>query len=130
MLPMAMNPSASTEYFQVTRHGDIGVIVPSPEVERLPEDLIRQAADMILVPLKQDPPGSILVDLSAVNYFGSAFISLLLRLHLFVKNHGSELVLTGASEACRELLRNTALDTLWAVYDTRKEAMLALAGSD
>jgi hypothetical protein len=27
-----------------------------------------------------------------------------------------------------ELLRVTALDTLWAIYDTREEALNALAG--
>jgi hypothetical protein len=39
-------------------------------------------------------------------------------------------VLAGASERTRELLHLTALDTLWALYNTRAEAIEALAGSD
>ena len=39
------------------------------------------------------------------------------------------LVLAGASERARELLHLTALDTLWALYNTRAEAIDAL-GAD
>jgi hypothetical protein len=49
---------------------------------------------------------------------------------MLVKKHGSEVVLAGASDRIRELLHLTALDTLWAIYSTRIEALQALAGSD
>jgi len=34
------------------------------------------------------------------------------------------------SPRVRELLRQTALDTLWAIYDNRKQALDALGGAD
>jgi hypothetical protein len=34
------------------------------------------------------------------------------------------------SEKARELLRVMSLDTLWAIYDNRDEALGALGGSD
>jgi anti-anti-sigma factor len=120
----------ANEYFQLKRHGDAAVIVPSPEVEQLPENVILTAAQLILAPLKDDPPSNLIVDLSGVRYFGSAFITFLLRCHLLVKQRGSELVLAGVSPRIRELLRTTALDTLWALYETRQEALDALSGSD
>ena len=94
------------------------------------EAVIHQAAQMVVDTLKEDPPAGIVIDLSQVNYFGSVFISFLLRCHMLVKKHGSEVVLAGASERIRELLHLTALDTLWALYDTRAEALEALGGSD
>ena len=63
----------------------------------------------------------VVFDLSDVAYFGSVFLALLLRCHKFVKSRGGELVLCGASELARELLRVTSLDTLWAIYDTRRK---------
>jgi hypothetical protein len=39
-------------------------------------------------------------------------------------------VLAGASEPARELLKLLDLETLWAIYDTRQEAIEALGGSD
>ena len=119
-----------SESFHVERHGDIAVIIPASEVESMPENLIQQAAEIVLAPLKKDPPAGLVIDLSQVKFFGSVFISFLLKCHMLVKKHGSEVVLAGSSERIRELLHLTALDTLWALYDTRAEALHALGGSD
>jgi anti-sigma B factor antagonist len=118
------------ESFQVERTGEIAVITPSPEVESMNEGLIQQAAQMVIDTLKEDPPAGIVIDLSQVSYFGSVFLSFLLRCHKRAKQQGSEIVLAGASDRTRELLHLTALDTLWALYKTRAEAIEALAGSD
>jgi|SRR5690242_19772379 anti-anti-sigma factor len=122
--------SSQNQSFRIERHGDIAVVVPSPEVESMQEVLIEQAAQMVVNSLKEDPPAGIVIDLSKVNYFGSVFLSFLLRCHTRAKKQGSEIVLAGASERTRELLHLTALDTLWALYKTRAEAMDALGGSD
>jgi hypothetical protein len=49
---------------------------------------------------------------------------------VIVKKHHGELVLAGVSLRVRELLRQTALDTLWAIYDDRNRALEALGGAD
>jgi anti-anti-sigma factor len=122
--------SLQNQSFRVERHGDIAVVIPSPEVESMHENLIQQAAQMVLAPLQKDPPAGLVVDLSQVKYFGSVFLSFLLRCHMLAKRQGSEIVLAGASQRSRELLHLTALDTLWALYDTREEALAAMRGSD
>ena len=126
---MTAEPSQS-QSFRVERHGDIAVVVPSPEVESMHDNLMQQAAEMVLAPLQDDPPAGLIIDLSQVKYFGSVFLSFLLKCHMLAKRRGSEVVLAGASERSRELLHLTALDTLWALYDTRAQALEALGGSD
>jgi len=116
------------EYFQLLRRGDVVVVVPSPEVEQLPSNIIEMAAQMVLAPLRDRPATDIIIDLSKVHFFGSEFISFLLRCHLIVKRHGCEMVLAGVSDKIRELLRQTALDTLWAIYDNSQQALDALGG--
>lgn len=130
MSTQSKSPPLANEYFQVKRHGDMAVIVPSPEVEHLPENTINTAAEMVVTPLKTDAPTHLIVDLAGVRFFGSAFITFLLRCHLLVKQQGGELILAGVNDRIRELLRNTALDTIWALYDSRAEALAALGGSD
>jgi anti-anti-sigma factor len=125
-----MKESSNTQSFRIERHGDIAVIIPSPEVESMEETLIEQAAHMVVNTLQEDPPAGIVIDLSKVSYFGSVFLSFLLRCHTRAKKQGSEIVLAGVSERARELLHLTALDTLWALYETRAEALEALGGSD
>jgi anti-anti-sigma factor len=122
--------ASANQSFRIERHGDIAVVIPSPEVESMNESLIQQAAQMVLAPLKDDPPAGIIIDLSQVKFFGSVFLSFLLRCHMLAKKRGSEMVLAGASERTRELLTLTALDTLWALYATQAEALSALGGSD
>lgn len=126
----AKSAALANEYFQVKRHGELAVIIPSPEVEQLPESLILPAAQMVLAPLKADPPSNLIIDLEGIRYFGSSFITFLLRCHLLIRQQGSELILAGVNNRIRELLRTTALDTLWALYDTRQEAIASLSGSD
>lgn len=119
-----------SEYFQLSWHGDCAVIIPSPEVETMPENLIEPAAEIVLSPLRKEPPSNLIVDLSGVPYFGSAFIRFLLKCHMVVRPSHSELVLAGCSPKVRELLHVMNFDTLWAIYDTRAEALAALSGSD
>jgi anti-anti-sigma factor len=114
------------EYVQLVRRGDLFIMIPSPEIETLPSNLIEPAAQLVLGALREHPSSNIIVDLSKVSYFGSEFISFLLRCHLVVKKNDNELVLAGVSPRIRELLRQTALDTLWAIYTDVKEAIDAL----
>ena len=121
-----MTDAAQGDTFKVERHGDIAIIVPASEVESMPENLIHQAAEIVLAPLRKTPPAGMVIDLSQVKFFGSVFISFLLKCHMLAKRHGSEIVLAGASPRARELLHLTALDTLWAIYDNLDEALEAL----
>src|SRR5580704_17298499 len=125
-----MPETQQSESFRVERHGDVAVIIPASEVESMAENVIQQAAEMVLAPLRQDPPAGLVIDLSQVKFFGSVFISFLLKCHMLVKKHGSEVVLAGAFDRVRELLHLTALDTLWALYDTQSQAVESLASAD
>jgi anti-sigma B factor antagonist len=125
--PTAGDPGR--EYFQTLWRGEIMVVVPAPEVEQMATNDIETAAQVVLAPLKARPATNVIVDLSRVRFFGSEFISFLLRCHVIVKMHDCEMVLAGVSDRIRELLRQTALDTLWAIYEDREQALEALGGS-
>ncbi len=125
-----MTPEASHESFRIERHGETAVVTPSAKVEEMHETMIEQAARVVVQSLREDPPAGIVIDLSQVNYFGSVFLSFLLRCHTRAKKQGSEIVLAGASEPARELLHLLDLETVWAIYSTRQEAIEALGGSD
>ena len=42
--------------FQIERMGEIAIITPSPDVEKMPDNLMEQAAQMVLSPLRAEPP--------------------------------------------------------------------------
>ena len=117
----------SSDHFQIEMHGGAAVVIPAQTVESLPWDLIENAAEVVMAPLSQMPVPIVVFDLSHVKYFGSVFLSLLLRCHKLAKSKGGELVVCGAGKLARELLATTALDIIWAIYDTRQEALEAVA---
>ncbi|MFL5331031.1 MAG: STAS domain-containing protein [Gemmataceae bacterium] len=121
---------AQSDTIQIIRHGDIVVLVPGAEIENLSEAAVEQAAQIVLGPLREQAPSGMIIDLSQVGFVGSMFLSFLLRCHTIMRKQGSELVLAGVSSRTRELLRVTALDTIWALYDTQAEALDSLGGSD
>jgi anti-sigma B factor antagonist len=114
--------------FRLEWHGNTVVITPASNVESMSWELIEQAAEVVMAPLKTHNSPMVVFDLGEVNYFGSVFLALLLRCHTAVKSRGGELVLCGASKMARELLKITALDTLWALYASKEEALDALDG--
>lgn len=114
-------------FIRLERLGELAILVPTDAVEKLHWEAIGMVADWILQPLRQNPPTGIIVDLEQVNYFGSVFIAMLLRFHHLVKLHGGDLVICNARPAARELLRVTGMDTLWAIYESRDEAIRALS---
>jgi len=114
-------------FIRLERLGELAILEPTDAVENLQWDAVECVAEMILTPLKERPPNGIIVDLHQVSYFGSVFIALLLRFHKLVKLQGGDLVICSARAPARELLRVTGLDTLWAIYETRDEAVRALS---
>lgn len=117
-----------TQMIKIERHGEVAIITPSPEVEKMPFNLMEETSQFVLNSLRDDPPTGLIFDLSHVSYVGSVFLSFLLHCHKRVKEPGSdsEVVVAGASKKARELLHMTALDTIWPLYDTRAEALAAL----
>jgi anti-anti-sigma factor len=111
--------------FKVERVGQVGVITPAAEAVKLKEPLMLQAGPEVLDDLRAAPPRGLVLDLSQTDYFGSIFLSFLLHCHNWVKEHGGRLVVAGASDQVRDLLRLTALDTLWPQHATRAAAVAA-----
>lgn len=112
--------------FTIERHGEITVIAANPALETIDSTLEEQVAEVLLGPLHGQDAPLVVFDLSAVNYFGSMFIAVLLRCWRRATSSGGSLVLAGVSSQARELLRVTSLDMILPMYDTRREAMEAL----
>ena len=112
--------------FTIERHGDVTLIVASPALERLDITLADQAADFLLAPLRDQADPLVVVDLEAVDYFGSIFLALLIRCWKLASSRGGMMVLSGVSVRAKELLRLTSLDMIWPIYAGRREAIDAL----
>ena len=66
------------------------------------------------------------VDLSQVRYMNSSGIGILITLLTKFRNHEGEMVLINPSETIRKLLIITKLNKIFAISETRDEAMASL----
>jgi anti-anti-sigma factor len=121
-----MTPTNPEDGFTIERRGDVLIIVPAARLEDLDLSTSDAVSNLLLAPITQDPMPLVVVDLEGVDYFGSSFLSLLLRCWKSVLVKGGQMVLAGVSTRARELLRITSLDIVWPIYANRAEALAAL----
>ncbi|WP_437191198.1 STAS domain-containing protein [Planctomicrobium sp. SH527] len=107
-------------------HRDALVVIATGGVESLKWEIVEAAADIVLDPIRDQKAPLVVFDLGQVNYFGSVFMALLVRCHKQVRIRGGVMVLCAVHPLVRDLLHTTALDTLWAIYDTQEEALEAI----
>jgi anti-anti-sigma factor len=117
---------ASSDAFTLERHGDLTVIAATPALEAIDPSLEEQVAEILMGPLRGQTAPQVVFDLSAVSFFGSMFLAVLLRCWKLASSTGGSLVLAGVSTQAKELLRLTSLDMILPMYSTRREAMEAL----
>lgn len=119
-------PDPPDELVTIERHGDVTIMIPSPALEEMDPGLVERAADVMLAPMRNDSMSLLVIDLGRVDYFGSTFLSVLLRCWKQAQGKGGMMVLAGVSNRARELLRVTSLDMVWPIYDSRREAIETL----
>ena len=120
--------AAVSDVFRVELTGGTIVISPAGDINSLSAELLEEAAEMMTELIETHESPMLVIDLSGVPSCSSVFMSFLLRCHKAVKSRGGEMVLSGASQMLRELLSLTRLDTVWAVYQTRAQALDAVDG--
>jgi anti-anti-sigma factor len=120
------NDRRAVRLFHLETVGALAVIAPAAEVENLPESSLQIEAESVLNALRESPPRAVVMDLGEVGFFGSAFISILVRIHKIAQQNGGKMVLAAVGERIKELMQMTALNTVWSSYDTRAEALSVL----
>jgi anti-sigma B factor antagonist len=121
-----MEAAKASDIFTIERHGDLRLFIATPALETIDAGLESHVASVLLSPLKDAETPLVVFDLGSVDYFGSMFLSLLLRCWKLTNSKGGMMALCGVSQHAKELLRLTALDIIIPMYPTRQEAMEAL----
>ncbi|HUG89472.1 MAG TPA: STAS domain-containing protein [Planctomycetaceae bacterium] len=94
---------------------------PWSEIERVGNDLLDQ--------VRNTPARAMIVDLTALNYMGSALVALIVRVWKVIKERGGQLVVVNRDPMVMEVLRIAGLHSLWTIVETREEAIDALGAS-
>lgn len=72
-------------------------------------------------------PPRLVIDMQHVEFYGSSFIETLFRVWNRIKAHeNGAFAIVGLQKYCREILKITNLDSVWAIYDDVETAVTAI----
>ena len=110
---------------QTLHDGEITIVEFGDALEHLGEDVMPAVSTAIVEAAEAIVP-KILLDLTAVRFFGSSFIEVLYRLWKRMESRSGRFVIAGLDPYCREVLEVTNLDKLWTVVPDRESGLTVL----
>lgn len=125
--------AAETQVFDFERHGDVLIITPLGRFMEHRDHDFRNAYNDAYRILCEPGVRHLLVDFSKMDYFGSMFVGILIRLSRKVRSGGGEAFLCNLSSDMRQMLKtlmlleNTKTDFFWRVCESRDDGLQRLA---
>ena len=105
----------------------VTIIELGPDYRRIEAVSYRRREEELIGAVRAADPPKVVVDLSQTEFFSTLFLGSLINVWDGLKKRNGQLVLSGLSEFCREIIEITHLDSLWRLYDTRDQAVADLA---
>lgn len=112
------------EFLETTETGD-AVIAMLLEEQLIDEILVQKVANQINELLQNGGPQHLILDLSLVWIVCSTMLGRLITLNKKVQSAGRTLRLCGVSPQLYEVFAMTKLNKLFAIYDSRQQAIAA-----
>ncbi|MCA9142214.1 MAG: STAS domain-containing protein [Planctomycetaceae bacterium] len=116
------------KYFTVEQADDTVIFAAIGSIGGLVEDAARTEWDALLNQVDAANATHAIIDLGALDYFGSIMLELLVVLWKRVSAKGGKLALCKVSPVGLEILHTAKFDTLWPIVADREEALEAVKG--
>ena len=116
-------------YFKVEQSGDTLIFSAIDAIGGLVEDEARVEWDALLEQLSEQGATSAVMDLGALDYFGSIVLELMVVLWKRVSAQGGKLAVCNVSDVGLEILKTAKFDTIWPIVRSRDDALEAIGQS-
>ncbi|HEY1068014.1 MAG TPA: STAS domain-containing protein [Pirellulales bacterium] len=119
--------SDGADVFIVETKDGVCIVAPTKALDSLQWDVVDgSAARMIKASNETGSPPRMIFDLNQVTYFGSIFLSLMLRCWKHVDEHKGRFAICGLTPDTHKLIEVTKLHTVWKIYPNRVTALAEL----
>lgn len=119
-----MTSSNQPYYFE--QGNGYSVITLTPQLNDAQWSDIEKVGSDLLEQLKNQKSNAFIVDLSSLNYMGSAMVALIVRLWKSVKDEKGRMVVVNREKLVYEVLELAGLHKIWTIVETREEAIRKL----
>jgi anti-anti-sigma factor len=110
-------------YFRLVDEGDVVVVTAIGEIAKLAEDEVRGECDALLADLNSRNARHAVIDMGALDYFGSIMLELLVIVWKQITSNGGKFVVCSVSPVGREILETAKFDSIWPILPSREEAI-------
>lgn len=123
---------SDNQIFQFETLGQTLIVTPTGSMMQVRDGDLRDAYNETYRLLSQPDVSNLLIDFEKLDYFGSTFIGMLIRLAKKARADNGEAFLCCLSSTMRDmmknlmLLENTKTDFFWTPFETREAALEAL----
>ncbi len=122
----------NSDDFECVRHGDILIVTPVRDFKSVRESELRDAYNEIYRQFMESSVRNLIIDFSHVDYFGSTFVGMMIRLANKTRRIGGKTVLCQMNEDIRAILKQLMFlehpqtEFFWKRSDTRESAIQLL----
>lgn len=113
--------------FDVERMDSVLVVLPTINLSDLLFEGLIEETQSLLDQLQDPKVEGVIVDLRHTTYFGTDFISVLLKLWKRIRGKGGRMALCNISPGEREVLAICELDTIWPFHDSLEDALKSVS---
>lgn len=112
------------------QHSEHGLLVLKPPMNDAQWSEIEKAGDEVLHELEAVNTPNLIVDLSELDFIGSAMVALVVRIWKIVKGKKAQMVVVNRNPMVLEVFKISKLDNVWTIVEYREDAMFELGVSD
>lgn len=121
---------SNIKFFHVEPQGPTLVFTAASNMGSLVEDDVRSEWEALLREFDVHNARHAVMDLGALDYFGSIMLELMVVLWKRVSAKHGKMVICNVSHVGKEILHTAKFHTIWPIVDTREEALAIVAAPE
>ncbi len=122
--------TTQTRVFSVDIVENVVIVTPNGDANGFRYQDIHTATNSLLDSINRQRIAKMVVDFGEVEIVGSIIISSIIKLARSIANQKGTAAFCNSSESMREVISTMNLTKLWAHYDSRDEAIAAVANNN
>lgn len=112
--------------YRVDEERGCAIVSFSPEMSNAQMSTVDSAGSEVLARLESMRSPRVIVDLTSLNYMGSAMVALIVRIWKGVNARDGRMAVVNNNDTVQEVLRISGLEQVWTIVPTREDAFREL----
>ncbi len=110
------------------REGGLITVVPLKRITDFPESEVQEQCEGILEQIENPNIETVILDMSAVSYFGSTMIKWMVSVWKKLRDRQGKFIVCNLSPVGLEILETARFDKIWSIAKSKSDALMIARG--